>query len=89
MTNALTKAEFLATRHAPTEAEWNELQALVADGVIEPLEREQCHMYDDGGYLIEQRPDGFYPHGWFYAPRRHETLESAEKDLCEWRAEFV
>ena len=88
MSNAMNNEQFLATRHAPTDAEWNELQALVSNGTIEPLEREQCCVYD-GGYLIEQRPDGFYPHGWFYDPRRHENMESAESDLCEWRAEFL
>ena len=83
----LTKEQFIATRHAPTDAEWAELQALVTDGTIEPLEREQCHVYDGNG-LIEQRPDGFYSHAWWYAPNRNETLEEAEEDQYNWYKEF-
>ena len=87
MTN-MSNEQVLATRHTPTDAAWNELQEMVDNGTIAPLEREQCHVYE-GGYLIEQRPDGFYPHAWFYAPRRHDTMESAESDLCKWRAELL
>lgn len=85
---AMEPEAFFATRHRPTDAEWDELCiAFKADNQEVPA-RGTCHIYTDS-FLIEERPDGFYPHAWWYSPVRYDTIEKAEKVLYAWRQEWV
>ena len=81
-------ATFVASKHAPTDAEWLDLmEAFAEEGRAAPA-RDACICYADG-FLIELRSDAlFYVHAWWYAPNGHATIESAEADLHRWRQEW-
>ena len=88
MENAMTLEQLVATRTKPTPEQY----AFMKEHAEVKAERENCAVYGDdpeNPYLIEKREDGFYPHAWWYAPVRHDTLESAEHDLHRWRNQFV
>ena len=80
----MTLDEFRATRRPATP---EMLEALAQEGVDLP-EGAVPFEYADGN-LLHERDGGFWPHAWWYAPVRRETLAEAEEVLFNWRAEFI
>lgn len=78
--------EFRATRKPATP---ETLEAFRVEGIDLPEEAKVFQYGEDAdGWCLHEFDGGFWPHAWWYRPNRHETLESAEKDLFAWRAEF-
>ena len=85
----MTQAAFVATKHAPTDAEWTELVQVFAEEQRDAPARETCTLYAES-FLIEQRADGLhYVHAWWYSPVGYPEIEKAEEVLFKWRQEWV
>lgn len=85
----LTKEQFVATRHAPTDEEWKQLTEYAAEGALFLPPRDNCILYAEM-HLIHKAGDGFYSHAsWWYKPNRNATLEEAEDDQYKWYCEFM
>ena len=76
--------ELQATRKPVSDVTW---AILVEEGVTEGLPREVFWEYAEG-YVLHERDGGFWPHAWWYAPVRKETLAEAEEVLLAWRKEM-
>lgn len=83
MAESMTLDAFRATRE-PAGPEL--MEAIREAGAFE--EGANFFTYAEG-YCLFEKDGGFWPVAWLYAPRRHDTLASAEEDLFNWRAEFV
>ena len=86
--NVMTFEQLMATRATPSAEQYT----CITEHTEVKAEREQCMVYGDypaNPYLIEKRADGFYPHAWWYEPRRHDTLEAAEQVIYKWYSEFA
>lgn len=81
----MTITEFLATRAPVSDEIWAALQA---EDATDGLPREAFWMYD-GAYVLHEHEGGYFPHAWWYAPVRKDSLIAAETVLWEWRKEWT
>ncbi len=80
----LTFHAFAASARPVSDAFWQEIQT-----ACDPVPaRSSCIEFGEG-YLLEMRPDGFYPHAWWYSPVQKATLSEAIETLWEWRQEWT
>jgi len=84
--DVMTFEEFKASRRPITDEMWEELEK--ADARDPGTPREAYWQYGEG-YVLHERDGGYWPHAWWYAPVRRETLAEAESNLWEWRKEWT